>query len=77
MFGLVVRRHRQARRLSQERLAERAELSPVYVGFVERNVRSPTVDAAEKLARGLSVPLAGLIAEAEAEWVPSSRGKKR
>lgn len=68
LFGLVVRRHRQARGLSQELLAERAELSPVYVGFVERNLRSPTVDAAEKLAHALDIPLAALIAEAEAEW---------
>ncbi len=67
-FGNVVRQHRNSLGLSQESLAEKAELSPVYVGFLERNVRSPTVDAAEKIARALDTTLAALIGEAEQEW---------
>ena len=47
---------------------DRAELSAVYVGFIERNTRSPTVDAAIKLAIALELPLAKLIDEAEGRW---------
>lgn len=76
-FGVVVRRRRYELDLSQEALAERAALSPVYVGFIERNVRSPTIDTAEKIANALGITLAKLIEEAESEWRRSFEERSR
>lgn len=67
-FGLVVRRRRNEIGLSQEALAEKADVGAVYVGFIERNVPSPTIDTAEKLANALATTLAKLVDEAESQW---------
>jgi DNA-binding XRE family transcriptional regulator len=40
-FGQNVARHRQARALSQEALAEKAELDRTYLSDIERGVRNP------------------------------------
>jgi transcriptional regulator with XRE-family HTH domain len=65
-FGLVLRKHREARKVSQEALAEKANLHPTYIGMLERRLRNPSVNVAQALAIALNVPLSNLIAEAEA-----------
>jgi transcriptional regulator with XRE-family HTH domain len=65
-FALVLRRHRDAQRLSQESLAEKADLHPTYIGMVERSLRNPTLNVSEAIAKALGIPLSQLIAEAEA-----------
>jgi transcriptional regulator with XRE-family HTH domain len=65
-FALVLRRHRERRALSQEMLAEKSDLHPTYVGMLERRLRNPTLNVTKKLATALRMPLARLIAEAEA-----------
>jgi transcriptional regulator with XRE-family HTH domain len=67
VFGTVVRRRRQALGVSQEALAELAEIHPMHVGYIERGQRSPSIDVAEQLAWALGVPIAVLMAEAEQE----------
>ena len=52
-LGARVQRLRQAQGLSQEELADRADLHRTYVSGVERGVRNPTVTVLEKLAQGL------------------------
>jgi transcriptional regulator with XRE-family HTH domain len=64
-FALVLKKHRQARALSQELLAEKAGLHPTYIGLVERRLRNPSLNAAKALAKGLDMPLGKLITEAE------------
>jgi transcriptional regulator with XRE-family HTH domain len=64
-FGLIVRRRRAAAGLSQEKLAELAQLHPTYIGMVERGVRNPTLEASAHIAKALRVDLSTLIAEAE------------
>jgi transcriptional regulator with XRE-family HTH domain len=54
-FGSRVRTMRLALGLSQEQLAERAELHWVYVNGVERGVRNPGLNTIGKLARALGV----------------------
>lgn len=46
---------RKERALSQERLAALSGVSRGWVGYVERNPEAMTSDAAEKLAKALSV----------------------
>ncbi len=64
-FADVVRRHRRARGLSQEALAERAGLHAVYVSLIERKRRRPTLYVAALLADALGEPLSKLVFEAE------------
>ncbi len=62
-FGSVVRQHRTKRNLSQERLAEAAEIHRNYVGMLERSECAATLDVAERIAQALGVPLEDLIVE--------------
>lgn len=67
-FGTVLRRRRHALGLSQEALAELADLHPMHVGYIERGQRSPSIDVAEQLAWALELSVATLMAEVEREW---------
>lgn len=64
-FGLAVRRHRTAAGMSQERLAELADLERAYVSALERGRRNPTLLTQQKIAVALGVPLRQLVADAE------------
>jgi transcriptional regulator with XRE-family HTH domain len=54
-FGETVRRLRKAAGLSQEALAERANLSADFLGFIERGENVPTLTTILQLARALGV----------------------
>ena len=64
-FGQIVRKHRKARFLTQEQLAERSDLAPKMISLVERLQRNPSLNVADSIARGLSVPLWRLVKDAE------------
>lgn len=66
-FGAAVRRARQAKGLSQERLAQMAGLDRTYISGLERGIRNPALSTQERIALALSVPLAALLAEEEDE----------
>ena len=57
----VIRRLRKERGLSQEALAERADLAADYVGFIERGENVPTLTVILKLARALKVTPSDLL----------------
>jgi transcriptional regulator with XRE-family HTH domain len=65
-FGARVRRLRLARGLSQEALAERAELHWTYVSGVERGVRNPGLNTIGRLAKALGVSPAKLLSRVAA-----------
>jgi transcriptional regulator with XRE-family HTH domain len=65
-FAVIVQRHRTAKKLSREALAQKAKLHQTYIGLVERGLRNPSLDAADAIAAGLGLPISKLIAEAEA-----------
>ena len=64
-FGGLVRRRRLKRGLSQERLGEISGLHRNYIGAVERAERTPSIVAADRLARALGTTLTVMFAELE------------
>jgi transcriptional regulator with XRE-family HTH domain len=52
-FGLNVRRRREFLDLTQENLAERAELDQTYISGIERGLRNPGILNVGKLAKAL------------------------
>jgi transcriptional regulator with XRE-family HTH domain len=60
--GTRLRQLRQARRLTQEQLAERAGLSYKFVGEVERGRGNPTLTTLASLSDALGVGLVDLLA---------------
>ena len=65
VFGRIVRKHRKARGLTQEQLAERADLAPKMISLIERFERNPSLNVADSIARGLGLPLWRLVKDAE------------
>jgi len=64
-FGQVVRACRESRGLSQEALAELANLNRSYLGEIERGVAVPSVETMQKLALALGEKLSDLIKQCE------------
>ncbi len=56
VFIQNLKRERGRLGISQLALAERAELSPGYIGEIESGRKFPSVDNVERLARALEVP---------------------
>jgi transcriptional regulator with XRE-family HTH domain len=54
-FGPVLKQFREARRVSQSKLAERAGFDHSYVSRLESGARTPTRDAVEQLAMALGL----------------------
>ena len=46
--------------LTQEELAERASISPTYIGFIEQGRRKPNPRTLQKICEGLGVRLEDL-----------------
>lgn len=55
ILGKNVKYHRYRKNFTQERLAEILEVSPNYVGRLERGQHSPSLDKIERLAKALGV----------------------
>jgi transcriptional regulator with XRE-family HTH domain len=60
-FGRTVRRLRHSLNLSQEELADQANIHRTYIGGIERGERNPTLTMIVRLAQALSVPPAKLL----------------
>ncbi len=56
-----LRKYRQARGLSQEELAHRAEIDRTYISALERRVYAASIDVVDRLARVLGVEAADLL----------------
>jgi transcriptional regulator with XRE-family HTH domain len=59
-FGEKVRQLRKAKNLSQENLADRAELHRTYIGMIERAEKNITLINIEKIAKALEVNISEL-----------------
>lgn len=60
-FAMNMRRLRKSKGLTQEQVAERAELHPNYISSVERGERNISLRNIEKIAIALGVEMAELL----------------
>jgi len=63
LLGEAIRTCRKQSKLSQEKLAEKAELHPVYISAVERGVKTISMDALMRIAKALGVKIRDLVAD--------------
>ncbi len=63
ILGRNVRRVRQQKGLTQEKLAFEAEIDLTYIGGIERGRRNPSLLVMARIAEALSVPLTKLLSE--------------
>lgn len=64
-FGLTVRRLREERGFTQEKLAYKIGISRNYVGNIERAETNVTLSVIQDIAKALRITMAELIAELE------------
>ncbi len=62
-FGTVVKKWREKLRLSQDDLAQRADLHRTYISDIERGSRNVSLKNVERLAEAMGISLAMLFAE--------------
>lgn len=73
-LGKTVRNLRLRQGISQEELAERADLHRTYIAGIEGGGRNITLRSIDKLARALKVPVADLLSEALSDVPPQKAG---
>jgi transcriptional regulator with XRE-family HTH domain len=61
LLGNSIRRYRKKAKLTQEKLAELAELNEKYIGDVERGQENISFDALIRLAKALKISLSKLL----------------
>ena len=61
LIGDSIRRFRKGSKLTQEVLAERAELNPKYLGEIERGEKIISIEALIRIAKALKTPLADFL----------------
>ena len=59
-LGLNVRKNREAREFTQEKLSEKSGLDPTYISDIERGLRNPGIKNVAKLAKALGLSTAEL-----------------
>jgi len=64
-LGLVIRRHREDQKLTQEAFATDQGMNPSYYGLIERGHHNLTLWNLYRIAEGLDVPAAQLLREAD------------
>lgn len=60
ILGLNVRKAREAKTITQEKLAENAGLDPTYISGIERGLRNPGIKNVAKIAKALGLTTAQL-----------------
>lgn len=60
-IGAQIRRRRRELRLTQEELAEMADIAPSFLGHIERGTRKPSVETLVHLSEALGVCVCRLI----------------
>jgi len=60
-FGKRIREERTKRDLSQEQLAELANVHRTYIGMIERGEKNITLTNIERIAKALKTPVSELL----------------
>ncbi len=60
-LGQAVAKHRKAKNLSQEKLAEKADLDRTYISDIERGTRNPGIKNVVFIAKALGITTAQLL----------------
>ena len=76
IMGRVIRRERQARHLTIKELGDKAGLSEIYVGEIERGQKYPSAKVLESLANALDLDMADLL-ELMAEEIRYERHERQ
>jgi len=66
IFGLVLKEVRTQKNISQNELANLAELDRTYISLLERGLRQPTIETVFKLSEALGLKASSLIQKIEA-----------
>jgi len=61
IFGGNVQKYRKEKQISQEKLAELADVHRTYVGMIERAEKNITLRNMEKIAKALGVEIKDLL----------------
>ena len=64
-FGQILRDLRKERKISQELLAEYADLDRTYISLLERGLRQPSLDTLFKISKALNILPSELIKKLE------------
>ena len=62
-IGQNIRKFRKKRGMTQEILAEKADLHPVYISQVERADRAITIDALLRITKALGIKLRDVVGD--------------
>ena len=60
-LGFRIRKHREEKGISQEKLASLSELHRTYIGQVERGKKNLTIRSLERIAKALGVDIKDLL----------------
>ena len=59
-IGVNLRTFRKKAGLSQEKMAEKTDLHPVYISQIERGQKAVSVEALWKISKALRIPMSAL-----------------
>lgn len=59
-LGKKIKKRRKVQKLTQEELAEKANISLVYMGYIEQGRYAPSLEVLEKIAKALKISLSEL-----------------
>jgi transcriptional regulator with XRE-family HTH domain len=57
MIGDAIRSYRKRARLTQEKLAEKVDLNPKYIGEIERGEKIISIEALLRIAKAVKIPI--------------------
>ncbi|HEY1717384.1 MAG TPA: helix-turn-helix transcriptional regulator [Verrucomicrobiae bacterium] len=63
ILGDSIRKHREQIGMSQEKLAEKADLHPVYIGKIERGEQWISLHALLRISKSLKIRVRDLVAD--------------
>ena len=72
VLGLNVRKRREEKELTQEALAERADLDPTYISGIERGMRNPSVLSVLRIAKALGITTSKLMEKVDDNGSPKN-----